>query len=84
MIYIDATYAINAAELLRYYGFNILNLQRLWAEIYSNVEPKKIFFNTLNFQLDGELRQTYWFDAVWHNSLFYSLLSNEQNSIKKP
>ena len=76
-IYIDDTYAIDAGELLRDYGFDILNLHRLWAEIYSIDEPKKKFFNTLNFQLDGELRQTYWYDAVWHNSLFYSLLSNE-------
>ena len=76
-IYIDDTYAIDAGELLRDYGFDILNLHRLWAEIYSIDEPKKKFFNTLNFQLDGELRQTYWHDGVWHNSLFYSLLSNE-------
>lgn len=76
-IYIDDKYAIDAAELLRGYGFDILNLHRLWAEIYSIDELKKIFFNTLNFKLDGELRQTYWHDSEWHNSLYYSLLSNE-------
>lgn len=76
-IYIDDKYAIDAAILMRDYGFNILNLHRLWAEIYSIDESKKKFFNILNFKLDGEFRETYWYDSKWHNSLFYSLLSND-------
>lgn len=80
-IYIDDIYAIDAAKLLRDYGFNILNLHRLWAEIYSLDEKKKIFFNNLNFRLDGELRETYWYDGSWHNSLFYSLLSSEAENL---
>ena len=76
-LYIDDVYAIDAAKLLQNYGFNVLNLHRLWAEIYSMDEPKKIFFKSLNFKLDGELRQTYWHNGAWHNSLFYSLLESE-------
>lgn len=76
-IYIDKKFAIEAAELMIDYGFNILNLHRLWAEIYSIDEAKKSFFKSLSFKLDGELRQTYWHNNKWHNSLFYSLLSNE-------
>jgi len=52
----------------------VLNLHRLWAEIYSIDEAKKIFFNTLKFKLDGEHKETYWFENSWHNSLFYSSL----------
>jgi len=74
-LYIDDTYAIEAAEIMRDYGFNILNLHRLWAEIYSIDEAKKVFFNKLNFKLDGEHKETYWFENNWHNSLFYSLLN---------
>jgi RimJ/RimL family protein N-acetyltransferase len=79
-IYIDDTYAVDAAEIMRDYGFDVLNLHRLWAEIYSIDEPKKKFFNQLGFKLDGEFRETYWYDNQWHNSLFYSLLSSDAKS----
>ncbi len=76
-IYIDDKYAVDAARIVMDYGFNILNLHRLWAEIYSIDESKKIFFDILGFKLDGELRHTYWHNNNWHNSLFYSLLSHD-------
>lgn len=77
-LYIDDIYAIEAAKLMIDYGFNILNLHRLWAEIYSIDEAKKKFFNQLNFNLDGELRETYWYNNKWHNSLFYSRLNTDE------
>jgi len=76
-LYIDNLYAIDAANLMKDYGFSVLNLHRLWAEIYSLDEKKKIFFSQLNFTLDGTFRDTYWYDSKWHNSLFYSLLSTD-------
>lgn len=76
-IYIDDKYAIEAANLMRDYGFNVLNLHRLWAEIYSIDEPKKLFFKNLKFKLDGEFRETYWYNGKWHNSLFYSFLRTD-------
>ena len=76
-LYIDDKYAIDAAKLMRDYGFGVLNLHRLWAEIYSIDEPKKKFFDELGFNLDGEFRETYWYDNQWHSSLFYSLLSTD-------
>lgn len=77
-LYIDDTYAIDAGKLMIEYGFGVLNLHRLWAEIYSIDEAKKEFFNSLNFTLDGEFRETYWYENRWHNSLFYSLLSSDE------
>ena len=79
-IYIDDKYAIEVAKLMRDYGFKILNLHRLWAEIYSIDEQKKKLFKILNFKLDGEFRETYWYNNKWHNSLFYSLLSTDANN----
>lgn len=76
-LYIDEKLAIEAAQLMRDYGFDILNLHRLWAEIYSIDDPKKDFFDTLSFTLDGTLRETYWYEGKWHDSLFYSLLSTD-------
>ncbi len=77
-IYIDDKYAIQAGKLMQEYGFNVINLHRLWAEIYSIDEQKKSFFNTLGFTLDGVCRETYWYNNNWHNSLYYSLLSTDE------
>lgn len=76
-IYIDDVYSVDAANMMRDYGFDILNLYRLWAEIYSIDEQKKKFFDILNFKFDGEFRETYWYEGKWHNSLFYSYLKKE-------
>lgn len=76
-LYIDDKYSVEAANLMIKHAFNVLNLHRLWAEIYSIDTQKKKFFSVLNFKLDGELRETYWYNKQWHNSLFYSLLSTD-------
>ena len=77
-LYIDEKFAVEAAELMRDYGFNVLNIHPSWAEIYSIDDPKKHFFDTLSFNLDGTLRETYWHEGKWHDSLFYSLLSTDE------
>ena len=38
---------------------------------------KKKFFDSLGFKLEGEFKDSYWYDGKWHNSLFYSLLSTD-------
>ena len=76
-IYIDDDLAIDAARSLIKYGFEELNLHRLWAEIYDFDEPKTKMFNTLGFSLDGRHRETHWTDGKWYDSLFYSLLKSD-------
>jgi len=76
-LYIDKIFAIEAAQLMRDHGFNILNLHRLWAEIYFIDNEKKRFFETLSFTLDGTFREAYWYEGKWHDSLFYSLLRTD-------
>lgn len=76
-LYIDEKYAIDAGKLMMSYGFNILNLHRLWAEIYSFDNKKKKFFNHLGFIMDGKFRDTYWFNGKWNDSLFFSYLSRD-------
>lgn len=79
-IYIDDKYAVEAAKLMIDHAFRILNLHRLWTEIYSIDFKKKDLFKELKFKKDGEFRETYWYDNKWHNSLFYSLLSTDDYS----
>lgn len=75
--YIDRIYAPDASKTLIKFGFEELNLHRLWAEIYDFDEPKKQMFAVLNFTLDGKLRQTHWSEGAWHDSIFYSLLKTD-------
>ena len=40
-LYIDEKYAIEAAQIMMKYGFEELNLHKLWSEIYSFDEAKR-------------------------------------------
>ena len=74
-IYIDEKFAIDSANILLNYGFNVLNLHRIWAEIYEFYKKKIKMFKKLKFQLDGRHKETYFFKNKWHDSLFFGILS---------
>lgn len=74
-LYIDSVYAIDAAKVMMKYGFEELNLHRLWSEIYDFDEAKKEMFKALGFEIEGRHKQTHWTDGKWCDSLFYSILN---------
>ncbi len=76
-LYIDDKLAIDAAKVMMKYAFEELNLHRLWAEVYDFDKKKIAFFKKIKFKMDGRFRENYWHDGVWHDSLFFSLLSTE-------
>ena len=76
-LYIDEKFAPDAAKILIRYGFDELGLHRLWSEIYAFDDRKKAFFDQLGFTLDGLHRETHWANGLWHDSLFYGLLSTD-------
>ena len=76
-LYIDETLAPDAARVLLRYGFEELNLHRIWAEIYSIDTAKQQLFDTLGFTLDGRHRETHWTEGRWVDSLFYGLLVDD-------
>lgn len=78
--YIDNEgYALEACNLLFDYGFNELNLNKIWTEIYEFDNKKKILYESMGFKLDGVLRQNYFYDGKWWNSYILSLLKEEFN-----
>ncbi|AJK89318.1 MULTISPECIES: GNAT family N-acetyltransferase [Lysinibacillus] len=70
-LYIDASLAIEAAQLMEKYGFEELNLHRLWAEIYSIDEAKIKFFNELEFTQEGLFKETHWTEGKWVDSIYF-------------
>lgn len=74
-VYIDDVYAVEAAQLMMKYGFDELNLHKLWAEIYSFDEMKKVLFDKLGFSLEGCHKETHWTEGGWCDSLFYGKLT---------
>lgn len=76
-LYIDDVYAIEAAKLLEKYGFEELNLHRLWAEIYSIDEKKKTFFNALGFTKEGHFKETHWTNGKWVDSIYFAKINKK-------
>ena len=73
-LYIDEKYAIEAAQIMMKYGFEELNLHKLWSEIYSFDEAKKVMFDRLGFKLEGVHKEKHWTEGKWCDSLFYGYL----------
>ncbi|MBG9692380.1 N-acetyltransferase [Lysinibacillus fusiformis] len=70
-LYIDSSFAIEAAQLMENYGFGELNLHRLWAEIYSIDEAKIKFFKELEFTQEGRFKETHWTEGKWVDSVYF-------------
>jgi len=72
----DDGIAKESAKLLIDYGFNNLNLHKIWMELYE-FDSKKIDFFTKEFKFkqDGLLRDNCFESGKYHNSLIISLIN---------
>lgn len=76
--YVDLNgYAEDACRLLLAYGFGQLNLYKIWAEIYEFDKLKGELLEMFAFQKDGVLRNHYFYNGKWHNSIIWSLLQKD-------
>lgn len=75
--WIDEKYSPIAVKLILNYGFKILNLNKLWAEIYE-IDVKKLdFFKNIGFKTDATLREHYFHNGKYYNSHILSLLRKD-------
>ena len=74
----DEGLAEDAAALLIKYGFENLNLNKIWMELYEFDQRKIEFFTEkFNFVREGTLRDNCFEDGKYSNSYIYSLLRRE-------
>jgi RimJ/RimL family protein N-acetyltransferase len=80
--YIDQEgYAEEATRLLLKYGFEQLNLNKVWMELYEFDQAKIDFFTgKFAFKKDGVLRQNCFKDGKYHDSFLISLLKSEYSA----
>lgn len=77
-LYIDNEYAPEAIKLLIMYGFNVLNLNKIWMELYEfDLKKLNIFLEDFNFKKDGKLRQNAFEEGKYFDSYIISLLKDE-------
>jgi len=70
--------AFDAASILINYGFNNLNLNKIWMELYEFDALKLNFFQKdFNFKVDGKLRQNCFEEGKYWDSYILSLLKDE-------
>jgi RimJ/RimL family protein N-acetyltransferase len=76
-LYVDEIYAPDAVDCLLNYGFEEIGLHKIWTEIYEFDEKKIRLLEEIGFKRDGLLRDNYFHDGRWWNSIIFSLLQNE-------
>jgi RimJ/RimL family protein N-acetyltransferase len=79
----DKGYGGEAARLLIDYGFNILNLNKIWMELYEFDDKKLNFFiGEMGFVKEGKLRQNCFYQGKFYDSYIISLLAEEYKQKK--
>jgi len=77
--YVDSEgVALDAASTLIKYGFDTLNLHKIWMELYEYDQKKLDFFTKeFQFQIDGKLRHNCFDGGKYYDSYMLSLLEEE-------
>lgn len=77
---LDHYYAEDACRLLLTYGFEQINLHKIWAEIYDFDAKKEALFHKFLFHKDGVLREHHFSDGKWCDSIIWSILQKDYAS----
>lgn len=75
----DKGWAKEATELLLSYGYDSLNLNKVWMELYEFDQKKIEFFtNEFGFKQDGVLRDNCYENGRYWDSVLISLLTKDK------
>jgi RimJ/RimL family protein N-acetyltransferase len=67
----------DAARLMVGYGFDTVNLNRIWLEVYEDNPAARRIYERLGFKLEGTLRQHGFRDGRWWDIHYMGLLAHE-------
>jgi len=70
-------YATEAAKALTDYGFNVLNLHRIYATVHPDNGASIRVLEKVGMTLEGRLRENILYDGKYRDSLIYSILEQE-------
>lgn len=69
-------YGSDSLRTLIDYGFNQLNLNKIWAEVYSNNDAFHVYTH-VGFKVDGVLRQNVYKNGEYYDATIISMLKSE-------
>ena len=72
-------YGSDALRTLISYGFNDLNMNRIWCEVYNNNEGALEVYKHVGFIYEGKLRENYYNEGKYWDSHIMGMLKNEYN-----
>lgn len=75
----DKGYSEEAVQLMIDFGFNNLNLNKIWMELYEfDIAKIEFFTNNFNFKKDGILRDNCFEEGKYFNSYIISLVKKDR------
>lgn len=79
--YRSGGYGSDTLRTLVKYGFEDLNLNRIWCEVYDNNSSIEVYKH-LGFKMEGTLRQNYYNEGRYWDSYVLGMLKSEYDSNK--
>jgi RimJ/RimL family protein N-acetyltransferase len=81
-IYLDYTvrgkgYGKESLSMLFDYGFNEMNMHKIWAEVYNFNSAINVYTHGLGMKVDGVLRDNKFTKGKYHDSTMISILEDE-------
>ncbi|AJA93007.1 hypothetical protein A7X95_06010 [Candidatus Nitrosopelagicus brevis] len=70
--------AKDTLDTLIKYGFDELNLHRLWVEIFETIPENIKLFEKMKFKKEGTLHDKLWRNSRWYDSFIYSLIKKSK------
>lgn len=73
-----------ATRLMVDYGFEKLGLNRISLEVYDFNKRARYVYSSCGFVTEGRLRETLYYNGIFHDSIIKSILRKDWESLKNP